>query len=388
MRRLLRPGLVLALGLVPAAAHAQLQGCETYIDITDHPPSPYYYGTTANITVHYGDVQQEPACLSWGGSDPSSFHFTINGIDRTSYFDPEYDVAVGTDVPLYDESNNVMIASITGYDAEGTPRTDVDTVIIYVDTTPLFAPTVDITLYHPRRVDYATCFAACFTATAAHMTVPYFSLDAPHSVTLVYNEDRTSLKPFAFADVAHPFPTYAPLRYELQVKVNGAAVPFVNGESTLKFAYADTTPHRIGGQFDASSYATGAYPMDIVVTSVYTTGTATTTRSSYLVVLNERTSSIARGWTIAGWQRLYPLSGGSVLIAEGDGSSTHFLKSGSTLQKPAGDFTRVTDTGPSDAKYVRAYPDSTRVTFNSAGRMVRIVNRFGDTTTFAYDGSN
>ncbi len=98
MRCLIRPSLALlvVLGLLPATTHAQLQFCETYIAITEHPPSPYYYGTTADITVVYGDIETDPQCIGYGGSDPSSFQFTVNGVNRTNYFNVEWGMAIGT----------------------------------------------------------------------------------------------------------------------------------------------------------------------------------------------------------------------------------------------------------------------------------------------------
>ncbi len=246
-------------------------------------------------------------------------------------------------------------------------------------------PALDVTQFHPRRVDYGMCLNACGAATYAQSTVPYFSLDTPRSVTLVYNEDRTSLKPFVFADVSHSNPNYPPTKYQLQVKVNGAFVTFLNGETTLNFSYPGLAAHRIAGQFEASSYATGVYSMDIIVTSVFPTGSVSSTANSHLVVLDERNSPIARGWSVAGVQRLYVQADGSMLIAEGDGGYSHFLKNGSTFTSPTGDFSRLYQSGPA---YWRTYPDSTRVDYNSAGLMTQIADRFGNGTQFQYDGSN
>jgi RHS repeat-associated protein len=302
-------------------------------------------------------------------------------------------VAVSFAVGIGPGSGSVSLTAVSDYFElcewweECPPDEDAGYYDVTVSSPP--GPSLDLTLYHPRRVDYGTCLHACFAATYAQSTTPYVSLDTPRAVTLVYNADRTALTPFVFVDVAHVTSQYTPTRYELQVRVNGALVPFVNGEQTLRFAYPGPGAHRLGGQLDASAYAAdSAYPMEIRVTSIHAGGAIASSLTTHLVVLDERDAPLARGWTIAGWQRLYPLAGGAVLIAEGDGSYTHFLKSGGVLHPPAGDFTKVTDTGPDTARYVRIYPDSTRLTFNSGGRLTKIVDRFGTTTRFTYDGAN
>ena len=93
---------------------------------------------------------------------------------------------------------------------------------------------ISFTAYPARRLDYGTCLAACFTALHAQSTVPYFSLDQARSLTLVYNEDRTSLKPFILVDVQHN--PINPDTIKLQVKVNGTYVTFLGAnEQTLRF---------------------------------------------------------------------------------------------------------------------------------------------------------
>jgi hypothetical protein len=265
-----------------------------------------------------------------------------------------------------------------------------DTGYYNVSAPPPLPATVGITRYPARHMDYGACLQACFTATHVQSTVPYLSLDAARGVTLVYNEDRTSLKPFVFADISHSPGT--PDTVKLQVKVNGAFVTFLNGEQALKFSVGSGGGlYRIGGQFDASSYGTGRHAVDIIVTSVYNTiqagynpGTVATTRTTDLVVLDERNSTIGRGWSIAGWQRAYPQADGSLLIAEGDGGFSFFAKSGSTWVSPVGDFTKVT-TEQGQVGWVRLYPDSTRVKFSDLGLMTHVVNRFADTTAFQHN---
>ncbi len=237
---------------------------------------------------------------------------------------------------------------------------------------------------YPALEDYSRCALGCFAATYAQSTVPYFSLGAPRNVTLVYNGDRLDPKPFVHVDftVSGSVPSYLQLRVR---KADGTYVTFLNGESALRFQAAAGT-WRLGGQFDAASNgmgATGAYLVDVIVGQMLGSLQETVVATRRLLVVNENNSPIARGWTLAGIQRLYPISGGGALVTESDGSATYFGWDGTQFMTPAGDFSRLTGTGG----WVRAYPDSTRVTFNSSGQMVSVTDAWSNTTTIQYDGS-
>lgn len=255
------------------------------------------------------------------------------------------------------------------------------------------APIIDASpQYGHFAQNMARCAASCFAATYAQSIVSYFALDAAQNVTLAYQGDRVDPKPFVLVNV-RPDSTYGqwPSEYRMQVKVNGSFVTFLNGEGVsqpLRFAYPGNTWARLGGQFDATSYATGVYPMDILVSAYYAgSGTViTNTWSTKVVVVKENASPVARGWTLAGIQQLYSQGDGSALITEGEGSAIYFAKSGSVFVRPAGEFSQLV-TGPG-AGWTRSYPDSTKVVFNSAGRMVAVLDRFNVRDTVIYDGSN
>ncbi|MGH7537676.1 MAG: hypothetical protein ACREMF_03505, partial [Gemmatimonadales bacterium] len=254
---------------------------------------------------------------------------------------------------------------------------------------PPGAPIVDVTPYNFVTQNYGRCAESCFAAVHAQSTVSYFSLDAPRSVTLAYNGDRVDPKPFVHLNVS-PDLGYGqtPSEYRLQVKVNSTLVTFVNGEQTLRFAYGGSAPLRIGGQFNASSYATGMYKLEILASAVYPVGSITSAIEMKLLVVNETTAPVARGWTIAGVQRLYT-HGDSALITEGDGSAVYFAKNGVSFVTPSGEFSRLVTGMPGGGSgWTRLYPDSTKIVFNSTGRMIEMRDRFNNITTVTYDGSN
>ncbi|HXL06772.1 MAG TPA: RHS repeat-associated core domain-containing protein [Gemmatimonadales bacterium] len=259
---------------------------------------------------------------------------------------------------------------------------------------PSGAPVVDVTPYNYDKQDYSRCANACFAGMTSRATVPYFSLDAPRQVVLVYNGDRLNSHPFVLVNVS-PDTTFGswPTKYQLQVKVNGVFVHFVNGDSVLNFSYdhatMGTAPLRIGGQFDATAYATNAYAMDILVSAVFPTQTITNDVWAKLVVVNENTLPVARGWSLGGIQRLYPQTDGAALIVEGDGSAVYFPVGLSPFTSPAGEFSQLIPSTLSGSNgWARLYADSTKVVFNSAGLMTQIRDRFNNMATVVYDASN
>jgi RHS repeat-associated protein len=255
---------------------------------------------------------------------------------------------------------------------------------------PPGSPLVDASPYAFDVQDYHRCAQSCFAAMTSRATVPYFSLDAPRQVFLVYNGDRVNPHPFVFVNVS-PDLNYGswPSQYQLQVQVNGAFVTFVNGEQLMKFSYPGTTaPVRIAGQLDASTYATGVYKLDFLVSAYFSsTGSVITTDvTSKLVVVREDTSAVARGWSFGGIQRLYPQTDGSALAVDGDGSAVYFSASaGQTpFTSPLGEFSRLWYNGTTWWRY---YPDSTYVFFDNTGRMVQVRDRFGNSSRVAYDAT-
>jgi len=267
-------------------------------------------------------------------------------------------------------------SAITGASAENS----------YVVTVVTGAPTNwDVTPFNQDNQVVGRCSVACFGATYAQSTVPYFSLDEPRSVTLAYNGDRVWPKPFVHLNVQKPSGT--PDTIFLQVKKAGVWQTFVNGDSLIKFIAAQSGWQRIGAQLRDSTWGTGIYTVDLVVTWHYPGGSTTVqTWTTQLLVVNETNSPIARGWTVAGLSRAYPQGDGSVLLTEGEGSAVFFRKRGATtFFSPTGEFSTLAVNGTG---WKRTYPDSTAILFNSAGRVTDFYDRFNNRTQFFYDASN
>lgn len=253
---------------------------------------------------------------------------------------------------------------------------------------PAGAPRVVFSPMVESNTDYGRCAASCFAALYAQSTVPYFSLDTPRNVTLVYNGDRVNQKPFVNLDVApgSGFGSF-PTEYQLQVKIDGALVTFLGAnETTLRFAYQGLPTTRIGGQFDASGLAHGTvHAMEIIVTTRIGANTYTNRLVTQYLAVNLATAAVARGWLIGGVQRAFPQANGSLFVLESDGSALYFKNlAPGVFASPEGDFSRVTGVGG----WTRTYADSTRVVFDVNGYMTSITDRWGNVTAVTYDASN
>ncbi len=327
--------------------------------------------------------------------DGSTRQIKVNGVDRTSLFNyvtPGFsECAVGEERQSTTAAVALNVGSNTVWAFICDTSDHCTSNQWTIERLAGAAPVVSLAPYSADLQDYARCAVACFAATYAQSTVPYFSLDTPRNVTLVYNGDRVDPKPFVHVDVT-PGGTTLPQHFQLRLrKSNGTYVTFLNGESTLRFSAAVGT-WRLGGQFDPASNGMGAdsvHSVTVVVGAQYSGGLVETSVATRVIVLNENDSPIARGWTLAGIQRLYPQAGGSALIAEGEGSATYFQKVASLFNSPAGDFSRLTVAGTgSGTVYTRAYPDSTKVRFNYLGYMTAVTDAFGNRDSIQYDGNN
>ncbi|MGI8403173.1 MAG: RHS repeat-associated core domain-containing protein [Thermomicrobiales bacterium] len=233
----------------------------------------------------------------------------------------------------------------------------------------------------------SVCAASCFAATASHSTVPYYTLDAPRSVALMYHGDRAFPRPFVYADVSIPFAPTSVQEYWLEVRRNGVDIPFVNGDNKLIFAGTSTpaVTYRLAGQMDMSSDPTGVDSVTVLVTAVYANSTSDVAPvRTQIMRVNTQASTIAKGWAIAGLQRIYYApegQGAGYMIANGDGSATYFAGTGGT----ATDFSVLS---LSDQVWTRAYLDGTRVLFDASGRMTAVIDRLGRQTQFQYNGWN
>lgn len=255
---------------------------------------------------------------------------------------------------------------------------------------------ISLTPHNGDERDVAKCVASCFDAVASYATAAYYSWDTPHAVSLVYRSAQA--KPMGVVQLdATDTTSVTPVKMSIRLqRSDGTWVSFTNGSTEIFYAWA-SGPARLAAQFDASGLATGAYSYIALVRS-YRADASFRDNAAPLRVLvaNETGSAFGAGWSVAGAQRLYAQGDGSVVITDGVGSIAYFAvtvpgcSASCTFTTPAGDFTKVTTRAswPDNIKYDRRYPDSTTVSFYTDGRLAYTKDRFGNQTTFGYNGSN
>ncbi|HEX6252524.1 MAG TPA: hypothetical protein VFZ56_13970, partial [Gemmatimonadaceae bacterium] len=372
--RLLYLTLLLAL-IAPRAAAAwpETQLICTGGTITIAPCDP------SATTPVYGSASMQFTITNTSQFQQNYFATTLyTGGVASAYVDPAQ-VSVGA------QSNT----TVTVYWTMGSAQTNGTVTLELFDGADTWVTIISITAVGPFTVDLShnnndfqhpgLCEAGCFAVRAAHSTAPYFSLGSPRSVTLVYDGDRAHPRPFIRADVAK-IPAAPSITYwTLEATLGGTPVTFLNGDTRLYFSPGGE-PLRLAGQFDASGYSTGLYSLAVKVGARDANSLDSyTTTTIQIFIVNDAASPIAKGWTVAGLQRLY--TSGGYRIVEGGGAAIVF----SGLNTAGPDFSILTQSG---SNYIRTYLDGTKATFNSSGYQTELTDRLGQTVTFGYDGSN
>lgn len=274
-----------------------------------------------------------------------------------------------------------------------------DTGYVTVTVPSPLAPVVYTTPQNPGYRDVSLCVQDCFDVIVGYSTPAYTSLDAPRSATLLYSSAQAYPTGLIELDVDDPSVRRAQkISLSLQ-RSDNSLVSFQNDSTELFFSQVNGSRKRLAGLFvDPPSNPTGSARYTAIVKSYWTSGADAgtvkqTTVPVTVVRLNEQSSPFGAGWSLAGWQRLVlsPDSLSAVLV-DGTASIALFTRTCTTCNftSPSGDFTALAtllDAGQVSG-YRRTYPDGTVYTFTAAGYDTTIVDRFGNTTRFVYNGSN
>jgi RHS repeat-associated protein len=371
--------------------------CATYITITQYPTNPYYQAT-ANITVEWGDIiTVSPHCVSGEMSDPGTFVFTVNGVDRTSYFTIDGTGATGTNVPLVGGVLNTLVASIQGNDTGGNPRTDTDTRTTFVmaggqPMAPFVEPSAGTAGPIVER-DLCLTIAAgsdaayeCGDLRVVHPLPSVRTLGRQRTPTLIYNSDHAYPFPLVAANVTLPTGAQVPDSVVAALTITGQGV-----RGTAKWPgtqWSAGQARRIVLGFSALTDAAGVYGYSVQVTNYYgqTGYTSSSTATGQLVIVNRSKSPFGAGWWLAGLERLNP---GTMFWVGGDGSARIYSPvTANVWAAPNVDRPDTLKWSPSASRYVRYLPHGVQVRFDAAGRHMETINRTRDTTYFAYLGSS
>jgi RHS repeat-associated protein len=224
-----------------------------------------------------------------------------------------------------------------------------------------------------------------------HAIPSYRSLGQSRSVSLTYSSITTDVRPivtFGVGLVSVPFSggqrrINTPITLQADLEVGGVKL----GETffgTAGLPGNDDTVIQISMQFDGSNLSTGRYPYKSTAFSNYQNSAIGAITNSHMIIVEQKNSSIGRGWAISDLHQLHFQNDG-ILLNTGDGSAFFFSGGPDVYTSPAGDFTILVKNG--DGTYTRAFKDGTRINFNAQGLQTSVVDRNANATSYSYDGN-
>lgn len=274
---------------------------------------------------------------------------------------------------------------LKAYKAGMTP-TDTGWYNVTVTPTDLVS---DLTANNNSNQDVGLCAASCFTPIYSQGTVPYHTLGAVRNITLVYHGDRAAPTPLLYTNASISTSRTVSEYWLEATRLNGSHIRFTNGDTISRFSGTNAGQVRLGGQLYADSMTGNAMnQVSTLITAKFADGTTQRQRfSPQIMIIDERKSPIARGWSIEGLQHLYHQADGNVLITDGKGSAAYFVASPSCSTCFSNSGGDVSTLSKATTTWTRSYPDSTKAVFDTAGKLTSVTDAFGNQTTFAYDAS-
>ncbi len=212
--------------------------------------------------------------------------------------------------------------------------------------------------------------------------MPAYNPNGP-AQELLYNSTAANPQPIFTVQYQLNPSDAVPTSLSAILTFNGTAASPISVDPTLMFP-GDTL--QIGLQANATALSTGRYSYSFQVVDA-DASPMTTTYSGSVDVINYGSSAFGGGWSLAGVERIYSVTGGAILDL-GDGTSLWFANGGvgGTFVTPAGDYSTLTQ-NTSTSVYTRAMPDGTQYHFNSSGLETAVVDRNSNATTYMYSGS-
>jgi RHS repeat-associated protein len=220
----------------------------------------------------------------------------------------------------------------------------------------------------------------------SHSLPSYRSLGQSRSVSLTYSSVTADPKPIISLDSTLARRAAVPNTFSTRLRVGGVQQGeevFTNSSSLLEDSESTS---RFSIQFDASTLATGRYPFEATVFSNYLNSSVGGISNGNTIVVNRSGSAFGSGWAVTELQQLQTQSSGGVLLTTGDGTALFFSGGPATFTSPPRDFSTLVKNP--DETYTRTFKDGGKVNFNAQGLQTAVIDRNGNTTSFAYDGTS
>lgn len=155
--------------------------------------------------------------------------------------------------------------------------------------------------------------------TVDHTLASYRSLNVARAPRLVYNSLLAAPQPVMSTTAMLPVQATVPPLISARLQVAGMEQEF--NVFTNPGSLGSNDPVRQALLFDASSLATGLYPVQLTLTSHYERSTVASASREDVLVHNARNSPFGAGWTLDGLARLHRQPDGKIILTEGDGSA-------------------------------------------------------------------
>lgn len=223
-------------------------------------------------------------------------------------------------------------------------------------------------------------YSANLTPAAAgviyvHATPAVGSTGTTQALTLIYNSTEARPVALVFLDVTGPT-SPAPSIYELQVQLvsSGAYLMLMNDTTAVYYTATPGVVDRLTAAIDgkANGLATGSYPVNLVLTTTYPSGTKTTTVASRIMVNDQTASPFGAGLGVKGVGHLYTMTGSyGRLFVDGSGAMEYFDRtcSGCAFVSPAGESGTLVSY--SDTLFRLTALDGSFADFNTQGYLIR-----------------
>ena len=219
----------------------------------------------------------------------------------------------------------------------------------------------------------------------------YRSLGIPRSLRFVYKTSWANPTPVIPFNSTIPVSTAVPQTISSKVSVAGISQGNETFVNTSGLSQNIAQVIRQGVSIKGTTFTTGRYPITVRVTSNYAVSRISADIDRTVQIRNESKSPIGVGWALEGLERIFTNFDDSLSVVTSQGALILFTPEEASppfvnFSPPAGDFStlvkNVNDT------FTRTSKDGIQINFDTEGLQTSLVDRNGNTTTYAYDASD
>jgi RHS repeat-associated protein len=206
---------------------------------------------------------------------------------------------------------------------------------------------------------------ACGNLRVNHALVSHRSFSQSQAVRLIYNSQHADPQPVIISDVTIPMQAAVPPTVSTHLSVGGVdqGTEVFTNTSGLNENVNETIRRVV--QFDATSFPTGHYPYQLMLSSNYPQSSVSSIQTGNVLVNNQQDSPFGAGWTLDGLQRLVLDDTGSAVITEGNGSTLAFTFIGNPPTDPSLYWPFDDGANPTEERIVGLNGDIVGATFTS-----------------------